>query len=61
MRKLRKKLIAVKQCGVSGTHILELLKVPKSTVFDAIKLLKNLGTIPIVLEEDNINLCAPKN
>ena len=43
MRKLRKEIIALKQRGISGTRMSKLLKVPKSTVFDAIKRFKELG------------------
>ena len=43
MRKLRKETIALKQRGISGTHISKLLKIPKSTVFDAIKRFEKLG------------------
>ena len=43
MRKLQKEIIALKQCGISGMPISNLLKVAKSTVFDAIKCFKKLG------------------
>ena len=43
MKKLRKEIIALKQFGISGTRKSKLLKVPKSTVFDAIKRFEELG------------------
>ena len=43
MTKLRKEIIALKQRGISGTHGSKLLKVPKSTVFNAIKRFEELG------------------
>ena len=43
MRKLREKIIALKQRGISATRISKLLKVPKSTVFDAIKRFQELA------------------
>ena len=42
MRKLRKKIIALKQQEISGTRKSKLLKVPKSTVFDATKRFEEL-------------------
>ena len=43
MRKLRKKKIVLKQYQISGMRISKLFKVPKSTVFDAIKCFEELG------------------
>ena len=43
MRKLRKEIIALKQRGISGTRMSKLVKIPKSTVFDAIKRFKKIG------------------
>ena len=37
MRKLQKEMIALKQHEILGTRISKLLKVPKSTILDAIK------------------------
>ena len=43
MRKLQKEIVALKQHGISDTRILKLLKVPKSTVFNAIKDFEEFG------------------
>ena len=52
MRKLQKEIIVLKQHQISGMHTSKLLKIPKLTVFDAIKCFEELRAILIVLEKD---------
>ena len=60
MGKLRKQIIVLKQCQISGMRILKLFKVPKSTVFDAIKHFEELGDYSDCSGRGQKNLYTPK-
>ena len=60
MGKLRKQIIVLKQCQISGMRILKLFKVPKSTVFDAIKHFEELGYYSDCSGRGQKNLYTPK-
>ena len=61
MRKLQKEIIALKQCGISGMPISNLLKVAKSTVFDAIKCFKKLGDYSNCSGRGQKKICMHQN
>ena len=60
MRKLRKEIIVLKQHQISDTCISKLFKVPKSTVFDAIKRFEELGGYSDRSGRGQKNLYTPK-
>ena len=60
MGKLQKEIIVLKQCQISGMRISKLFKVPKSTVFDAIKHFEELGDYSNHSGRGQKNLYTPK-
>ena len=60
MRKLQKEIIVLKQWQISGMRTSKLFKVPKSTVFDAIKHFEELGDYSNCSGRGQKNLYTPK-